>query len=240
MEEVFCPYIARYSLARDRWAALNELETPEMIQYKRAVAEQAEAWNRAGYVVEGLVGTWSNIGSLIAQPTFRWGKYALLVDSIIKRTSKGNPDFHRLEEAQTMFRSANARINEACGRWSVIGALLSGKDIKGAVAARFNSGPTLMKTPLMTRLFKKPEVEDDPGLGLEDLLRDLKRLDARTVDLIDNARAWFDTVASCMDSAVLLAIKFADSIHGKRNQQWEEVCAAMKEDFEAVVSIYAS
>jgi len=240
MERVFCPYIARYRLANERWVALDALKTPEMLHYKEAVAEQARAWSEAGYVVAGLAATWSNIGGLIAQSWYRWTKYALLVEAIIAYTEKGGPEYQRLEEAKTMLKLSNARINELGGRWTVIGALLSGKGIEGAVAARSNTGVKLVKTPLMTRLFRKPEIEGDPGLELEGHLLRLQALDSNTVDLIDNARAWIDAAAECMDSALLTTIQFADSIHGHRDQQWEEVAVSMNEGFERAKTKFAS
>jgi len=240
MEREFCPYIARYRLASERWVALNALKTPEMLQYKEAVAEQAMAWSEAGYVVPELAATWSNIGSLIAQSWYRWTKYALLVGAIIAHTNKEDPDYRELEGAREMLKSANARINELGGRWTVIGALLSGKGIEGAVATRSNTGVKLVKTRLMTRLFKKLEIEGDPGLELEGHLRRLQKLDSDTIDLIDNTRAWIDAAAEGMDGAVLSTIRFADSIYGHRDQQWEELYLAMIEDLEAGRSRFVS
>lgn len=240
MEEEFCPYIARYRLANERWVALNALKTPEMLRYKEAVVEQAVAWSQAGYVVPELAATWSNIGGLIAQSWYRWTKYALLVEAIIAYTRKQDTDYQELGEARKMLKLANARINELGGKWTVIGALLSGKGIEGAVATRSNTGVKPIKTPLMARLFKKPEREDDPGIGLKDHLLCLKTLDSSTIDLIDNARAWINAAAEGADGAVLSAVRFADSIHGHRDGRWEEVCHTMAEDFEAAKSKFVS
>ena len=240
MEMEFCPYIARYRLANERWVALDNLETPEMLRYKAAVAEEARAWSQAGYVVTELAATWSNIGGLIAQSWYRWTKYALLVDAIITHTRKGDPDYQRLEEAKQMLKSANARINNLGGRWTVIGALLSGKGIEGAVETRSNTEVKLVKTPLMMRLFKKAEVTNDPGLGLEDHLRCLQSLDRDTIDLMDSIRAWIDAAAECMDNALLSTIQFADTVNGHRDKRWEEVALAMAQDFELARSKFAS
>jgi len=240
MEKEFCPYIARYRLANTRWVALDALKTPEILQYKKKVEDQAIAWSQAGYVVPELAATWSNIGGLIAQSWYRWTKYALLVDAIIAHTRKDDPDYQRLEMAQKMLKSANARINELGGRWTVIGALLSGKGIEGAVAARSNTGSKLIKAPLVARLFKKSERENDPGLGLKDHLLRLQTLDSSTIDLIDNARAWIDAAAEGTDGAILSTIQFSDSIHGHRDRRWEEVCLAMIQDFKAASSKFVS
>jgi len=240
MEREFCPFIARYRLANERWVALDALKTPAMLRYKEAVAEQARAWSQAGYVVDKLAATWSNISGLIAQSWYRWTKYSLLVEAIIAHTGKGDPDYQRLEEAKQMLKLANARINDLGGRWTVIGALLSGKGIEGAVATRSNTGVKFGKTPLMTRLFKKPEIENDPGQELEDHLRRLRMLDSGTIDLIDNTRAWFDAAAECMDSALLSVIHFADSAHGHRDEHWRGVFLAMTEYFEMARSNLAS
>lgn len=240
MEKEFCPYIARYRLANERWMALDALKTPEMLRYKEAVAEQARAWSEAGYVVAGLATTWSNINGLIAQSWYRWTKYALLVEAIIAHTRTEDPDYQRLEKAKRMLKLANARINDLGGRWTVIGALLSGKGIEGAVATRSNTGVKLAKTPLMARLFKKRGIKNDPGQELEDHLRYLQTLDSDTIDLIDNTRAWVDAAAECMDSALLSVIHFADSVQGYRDRQWEEVVLAMTEDFEVARSKFVS
>jgi hypothetical protein len=240
MEREFCPYIARYRLANERWVALDALRTPEMLRYKEAVAEKAREWGQAGYVVAELAATWSNISGLIAQSWYRWTKYALLVEAIIAHTSKGDPDYQRLQEAKQMLKLANARINDLGGRWTVIGALLSGKGIEGAVATRSNTGVKLVKTPLMRRLFQKPEIQNDPGLELGDHLRRLQMLDGDTIDLIDNIRAWVDAAAECMDSALLSVVHFADSVHGHRDRQWEEVFIAITQDFETARSNFAS
>lgn len=240
MEREFCPYIARYRLASERWVALDNLKTPEMLRYKAAVAEQARAWSQAGYVIAELAATWSNIGGLIAQSWYRWTKYALLVDAIIAHTRKDDPDYQRLDEAKQMLKLANARINDLGGRWTVIGALLSGKGIEGAVATRSNTGVKLVKTPLMMRLFKKAEMKNDPGLELEAHLRCLQSLDRDTIDLIDNIRGWIDAAAECMDSALLSTIQFADSVNGDRDKRWEEVALVMTQDFEMARSKFAS
>ena len=235
MEGEFGPYIARYRLANERWVALNALETPAMLQYKEAVKEQATVWSQAGHVVPELAATWSNISSLIAQSWYRWTKYALLVEAIIAHTRKEDPDYQSLEEARKMLKLANARINELGGKWTVVGALLSGKGIEGAVATRSNTEVKLTKPPLMARLFKRLEV-DDPGLGLRDHLLRLKTLHNNTIDLVDNVRAWINAAAEGADSAILTTVRFADSTHGHRDTQWEEVFRAMVEDFEAAKS----
>ena len=240
MEREFCPYIARYRLANERWVALDGVRTPEILQYKAAVAEQARAWSQAGYVVAELATTWSSIRGLIAQSWFRWMKYVLLVEAILAYTKKSDGDYQELEEAKKMFKLANGRINEQSGRWTVIGALLSGKGIEGAVAARSNSRTKLVKTPLMTRLFKKAEIKNDAGNQLEEHLCRLQKLDSDTVDLIDHARAWIDAAAECMDSAVLCTIRFADSVEGQREKRWEEVSGAMIQDLEAARSRFVS
>ena len=240
MEREFCPYIARYRLANERWVALDDLKTPEMHRYKEAVAEQARAWSQAGYVVIELATTWSNIGGLIAQSWYRWTKYALLVEAILAHTRKDDPDYQKLGEAKQMLKLANARINDLGGRWTVIGALLSGKGIEGAVATRSNIGVKLVKTTLMMRLFKKTGLKNDPGIELEDHLRCMKTLDSDTIDLIDHTRAWIDAAAECMDSALLSTIQFANSVHGHKDRRWEEAALAMTEDFETARSKLAS
>ena len=240
MEKEFCPYIARYRLANERWVTLDKLETPEMLRYKAAVAEEARAWSQASYVVPELAATWSNIAGLIAQSWYRWTKYALLVDAIITHTRKDDPDYPRLEEAKQMLKLANARINDLGGRWTVIGALLSGRGIEGAVETRSNTEVKLVKTPLMMRVFKKAEIKNDPGLELEDHLRCLQSLDCDTIDLIDNIRAWIDVAAGCMDNALLSTIQFADTINGHRDKRWQEVAHAMTEDFEMARSKFVS
>jgi hypothetical protein len=217
LEKDFFPYIARYRMANQRWVALNALDTPEMLRYKKNIAEQANAWSQAGYVPAGLAMTWSNIAGLIAQSWYRWTKYPLLVRAIIEHTKEGDPDYER--------------INDLTGTWTVIGALLSGEGIEGAVAARSNTRVKLAKAPLMTRFLKKPGTRLDAHIELEGHRRRLQKLDSGAVDFINNVRAWIDAAAECMHSAISSNMQFADNIHGRREEQWENVSLAMVEGF---------